>query len=119
MPDQRFRPCEHLRRPADFRAVYDLRASASSGPIVVYAKHSDLGHNRLGLSVSKKVGNAVVRNRTRRRLREAYRVGREQLATSFDLVVVARSAELPEFTELVPLLVRTAGDAIRRAGRRV
>src|SRR4051812_37276340 len=104
MPDQRFRPGEHLRRPADFKAVYDFRASASSGPVVVYAKRNELGHNRLGLSVSKKVGNAVVRNRTRRRLRETYRLVREQLLAGFDLVVVARSAELPEFAELLPLL---------------
>ncbi|MFL5331427.1 MAG: ribonuclease P protein component [Gemmataceae bacterium] len=111
MGDHRFRPKEHLRRPADFRRVYDGRASASDNALIVYAWPNALPHNRLGLSVSRKHGGAVVRNRIRRLLREAYRLGKCTLPTGFDLVIVPRSGPMPPLAELVvnfPILVRAA-----------
>ena len=92
----RFRPHEHLRRPADFQAVYDRRRSAADGTLVVYAKENGLPCSRVGLSVSKKFGGAVVRNRIRRLMREAYRLERDGLPTGFDLVLIPRPAD--EFT---------------------
>ncbi|MGI8649059.1 MAG: ribonuclease P protein component [Rubrobacter sp.] len=58
----------------------------------VHAFENGLGHPRLGLSVSKKVGNAVVRNTVRRRLREAFHNSRDEIPVSLDLVVSARPA---------------------------
>src|SRR3954471_18702609 len=101
MPDQRFRPHEHLRRPADFRRVYDGRSSASDAALIVYAWPNELPHNRLGLSVSRKHGGAVIRNRIRRMLRETYRLNKTTLLMGFDYVIVPRSRPLPPLSELL------------------
>lgn len=89
-PDQRFLAKFHLRSGVDFRRVYDTKCSAADGRIVVYAAHNTLGHPRIGLSVSRKVGNAVVRNRCRRLFREAFRLEREALPPGVDLVLIPR-----------------------------
>jgi ribonuclease P protein component len=81
----------HLRRPGEFAAVYDARVRESRGPLMVYAKPNDLGHPRLGMSVSRKVGNAVRRNRIRRLLREAFRHMQHDFPRGYDLVVVVRA----------------------------
>ena len=113
----RFRPHEHLRRPADFQAVYDRRRSAADGTLVVYARENGLPHSRVGLSVSKKFGGAVVRNRIRRLLREAYRLGRDDLPTGFDFVLIPRPQEeyaLDPFRESLAKLVKQAVKKIAR-----
>ena len=56
-----FRPAEHLRRPADFRRVYERRRSAADDLLIVYACENGLPYLRLGLSVSRKMGGAVER----------------------------------------------------------
>src|SRR5438067_12723605 len=89
----RFRPAEHLRRPSDFRRVYDRRRSVSDGWLIVYACENDLGHLRLGLSVSRKVGGAIQRNRLRRLYREAFRLTRHLMPTGMDLVLIPRLRE--------------------------
>jgi ribonuclease P protein component len=86
-----------LLRPQDFARVYEHRFSAAEGPIVVYAAPNDEpeGRVRLGLSVSRRVGSAVVRNRWKRRLREAFRTVRGGLPEATDLVVVVRGGPPP------------------------
>ena len=59
--------------------------------MVVYGRKNKLGHNRLGLTSSVKLGHAVVRNRARRRLREVYRLNSPQLRKGWDIILVARS----------------------------
>jgi ribonuclease P protein component len=87
-----------LKRPIDFKAVYAARQSVASGPLVFYGRQrTDSGApTRLGLSVSRRVGNAVVRNRWKRRLREAFRLLRQDLPAGFDLVVIVRASGPPE-----------------------
>jgi len=82
-----------LLRPADFTRVYDRRTSAAAGPIVVYAAPNRCadGGVRLGLSVSRRIGGAVERNRWKRVLREAFRAVRADLPAGTDLVIVVRS----------------------------
>ena len=73
-----------------FRRLYHTGAVAN-GFLVLYARPNRLEMNRIGITVSKKLGHAVVRNRVRRRLREVYRLHEEQFAPGWDIVVVARS----------------------------
>ena len=104
-----FRPPEHLRRPADFRRVYERRRSASDDCLIVYACENGLPYLRLGLSVSRKVGGAVQRNRIRRLYREAFRLTRHEMPVGLDLVVIPRSTEQPELETLkrsLPRLVK-------------
>lgn len=75
-----------------FRRLYAKGKSAVTPCVAVYCRRGGHpGSNRLGLTVGVKIGHAVVRNRIRRRLREAYRLSEGNLATGYDIVVVARS----------------------------
>lgn len=73
-----------------FRRLYSKGKSAVSPCLAVYCRKNHLGHNRLGLTVGTKLGKAVIRNRTRRRIREAYRLHELEFRTGYDIVVVAR-----------------------------
>src|SRR5229473_7220253 len=104
-----FRRHEHLRRPQDFRRVYDRRRSVSDQWLIVYARENDLPYLRLGLSVSRKVGVAPHRNRLRRLYREAFRLTRHEMPTGLDLVLIPRGPEEPTLEALkrsLPRLVR-------------
>lgn len=79
-----------LKSNRDFQRLYRRGKSAVSPCVAVYARANRLGRNRLGITVSTKVGHAVVRNKVRRRLREAYRIHEEMFRQGMDIVVVAR-----------------------------
>ena len=74
-----------------FRALYGRGKSKAGKAMVVYCMKNRMpGVNRLGITVSKKLGKAVTRNRIRRRLREAYRLSEASFKTGYDIVIVAR-----------------------------
>ena len=73
-----------------FRRLYSTSGQANSY-LVLYARKNRTGTNRVGITVSKKLGHAVVRNRVRRRLREVYRLHESRFQPGWDIVVVARS----------------------------
>lgn len=74
-----------------FRRLYARGKSAANSYLVIYCRKNGSTENRIGYTVSKKLGHAVVRNRVRRRLREIYRLHETEFLPGRDLVVVARS----------------------------
>lgn len=73
-----------------FRRAYNRGKTAADSRLALYVRRNGRKTNRLGLTVSTKLGCAVVRNRVRRRLREIYRLNEGSLSAGFDVVVVAR-----------------------------
>jgi ribonuclease P protein component len=110
-----------LRTPADFQRVRDAAPRGLPHPLLVlYQAPNDLPLARVGITVSGRVGNAIVRNRVKRRLREALRLRLSQLPSGQDLVVVARPrAAAATWTELNvaldTVLARAGGSATAAA----
>lgn len=83
---------ESLKRNQDFRRVYAEGKSYANRYLVMYTLENQTDGNRLGISVSKKVGNSVVRHRITRLIRESYRIREELFNSGLDMVVVARKS---------------------------
>ena len=83
---------ESLKKNQQFRTVYEKGISTANRYFVIYKLENGLGRNRLGISVSKKVGNSVVRHHLARLIRENYRLSEELYKEGYDIVVVARVA---------------------------
>lgn len=83
---------ESLKKHEDFKYVYKTGRSFANKYLVMYVIENNLGKNRLGISVSKKVGNSVVRHRITRLVRESYRLNEEMFNSGLDIVVIARNA---------------------------
>ena len=80
-----------LKKNYEFKRLYNKGRSAVTPFLVVYCLKNRSGSDRVGFTVSVKLGKAVVRNRIRRRLREIYRLNRDRLKSGYDIVIVARS----------------------------
>ena len=74
----------------EFRRIYRRGKTAVSPTLVLYGQKNRQGKTRLGITVSTKIGNAVVRNRVRRRLREIWRLNKDVLQPGWDIILVAR-----------------------------
>lgn len=83
---------ESLKKNSDFQNVYKHGKSYANRLFVMYILENNLEKNRLGISVSKKVGNSVIRHHITRLVREAYRLQEETFQIGLDLVVIARAA---------------------------
>lgn len=124
---------ESLKRNHEFRRLYDKGKSSASRCMIIYCRRNGrdkpgpriragAAPNRLGITVSAKLGGAVLRNRIRRRLRETYRLGEGGLGRGFDIVIVARApaADAPfdelgaEFRRLCARLSLTAAPEEKR-----
>ena len=81
---------ESLKRNSDFQRVYREGKSYANRYLVLYVLQNQTERNRLGISVSKKVGNSVVRHRMARLIRESYRLQEDMFNSGLDMVVIAR-----------------------------
>ena len=88
--DFRFTKFERLTRKKEFEKVFGEGTVLKNAEVVLYVMHNDLPNARLGLVVSKKVGNAPRRNRAKRLLREVYRLNKHFLKVHVDIVVIPR-----------------------------
>jgi ribonuclease P protein component len=113
----RFPKSAHLRSPADFQRVYDQRRSVSDDWLVVYGCRNGLEHTRLGLSVSRKVGGAVQRNRLRRLYREAFRLSRGELPAGLDLILIPRPPKEPTLEVLLNVLPKLVASLARKLAK--
>ncbi len=102
-----------LRKRADIERVRALKRSWAHPLLVLYVAPNDLGITRIGVSVSRKVGSAVVRNRVKRRIREAARLRYEELVQGYDLLFIAR----PAAAEADWQAIREAVDSLLRRAR--
>jgi ribonuclease P protein component len=108
MSDHRFPKQARLLRASEFERVFDARNSASDTWIVLYGAASKLGHARMGMTVSRRVGGAVVRNRWKRLLREAFRMTQVDLPP-LDLVCVVRGQLPPTLGQMRESLIALTG----------
>ena len=90
-----------LKQNHEFRRLYSKGKSAVSPYFVVYCRKTGRPENRLGITTGVKLGNAVKRNRARRRIRELYRTHEKELLSGYDIVIVARTRAIyGRYTEL-------------------
>jgi ribonuclease P protein component len=115
-PRLSFPQSRRLKTPAEFERCYARKRSASDGLLVVYACENGLGHPRLGCSVSRKVGGAVVRNRYKRLFREAFRLAQHELPAGVDFVLIPRGGAEPTQEAVKESLVKLAKQAARKLG---
>lgn len=104
-----------LLSSAQFRRVYAGKVFAADDTLVLNAIANDVGHLRLGLSIGKKVGNAVVRNHWKRGIREAFRLQQDQFPIGMDIVVRPRKdADCQSFA-----IHQSVAKLIRRAAKKI
>ena len=107
-----------LRKQADFDRVHREKVYAADDILVLRGSRNGLEHARLGLSVSRKVGNAVVRNRWKRLIREAFRLSRKNIPRGIDFVVRPRRGAVADFAAIqasLPLLCRRLARQAKKA----
>ena len=114
MTSQRFPKRMRLVSAKQFERVFAGRVSASDSWIVLYGAANDVGHTRLGLTVPRRIGGAVQRNRWKRLLREAFRLQQNELP-ALDLVCIPRTNTPPELGQLMASLLALS----QRLGRKV
>ena len=79
-----------LRSNMEFKRVYSKGKTYWNRNLVLYVKKNELGHNRVGYSITKKVGNSVVRNKIRRRMKEIYRLNFHKLKGDYDIIIIPK-----------------------------
>lgn len=107
--ERTFRRRHRISHARDYQATFDAKVRATRGPLTVFGRPNGLPHSRLGLSIGRRAGPAVVRVRLKRQLREAFRLLGAEVPAGYDLVVTVR----PHAT----LRLAAYRDALRSAAR--
>lgn len=119
-PVQRYRytAAHRLGGDAEFKAVFDNKLRKNAGPLAVLALPNSCEHHRLGLTVSRRVGNAVKRHRIKRRLREAFRLSHHGWPGCYDLVVIVYPHAVLPMQDYADLFTTAVGQLHTVAQRR-
>lgn len=112
--NQEFPKSARLRTSLEFQRVYRQSQRWGNSVLLVFGRRNDLMITRLGLSVSRKFGGAVRRNRIKRLVREAFRLIRQQFPAGWDLIVIPRPGVQPTISQIQ----QTLADATRRFEQR-
>ena len=111
--DLRLINTESLKNNIQFRSVYNEKKAKADRCFVMFIRENGLDHNRLGISVSKKVGNSVVRHRLTRLIRESYRLHEDVFSSGLDIVVTVRGVK--NNPQIIPLIVRMKRQDVDRS----
>ena len=115
MPDRGLSKQVRLLKSSDFERVFAARNSVGNSCLAIFGAANEMRRPRLGITVSRRVGNAVARNRWKRLLREAFRLSQSELP-AVDLVCVVRGPEPPALEQLMTMISGMAW-RIERRGR--
>lgn len=118
MTNERFPKSHRLLSGDEFDRVFNTKCSVSDRRLVIYGAGNDLGHSRLGLVVSRKVGTAVIRNRWKRLMREAFRLTRVELPEAIDFVLIPRHGVEPDLEGLKSSLLDLTRQVSRKLRKR-
>ena len=110
----RFTKSQHLRSKSDFERVYALKCKAADGVLLIFAAPNDGPLTRIGLSVSKKHGGAIVRNRLKRLLREAFRLKQDSIPLNLDLVIIPLDKQKASLLAYQESIVKVTRRLVRR-----
>ena len=101
---------ESLKKNRDFKQVYNQGKSYANRYLVMYVLENHTDRNRIGISVSKKVGNSVIRHRITRLIRESYRLQEDMFNSGLDIVVIARAtARNADYHQIESALMHLGG----------
>ncbi|MGL6196242.1 MAG: ribonuclease P protein component [Thermoguttaceae bacterium] len=106
MPDFSLKKTDRIRKQDEFQKIYKLRRSVSDSFLILYVFPNGLSKTRLGMSVSRKVGNAVVRNKWKRLIREQFRLNKHTLPVGFDFLFIPKPKTAPIPFQRVGLSLR-------------
>ena len=97
---------KRLRKTKEFDSVFQSGKSYANKYFVIYLSKNSLGANRIGVSVSKKIGNSVVRHRMKRLIKESFRLHEDMFNSGLDIVVIVRKgAEVLSYKEVTEALI--------------
>ena len=106
MSNFRFTRHHRLTKRSDFDLIFQRGRVVADATLVIHGIHSETARSRIGISISKKVGNAPTRNRWKRLIREAYRLQQHQLPNHLQLVVRPKKGAKPDFHQVCKALQR-------------
>ncbi|QDU40428.1 Ribonuclease P protein component [Maioricimonas rarisocia] len=104
----------HLRKAGEFQHVYGLRQRAGDSHLLIFAAANSHPYTRIGLSVSKKHGNAVTRQRIKRLMREAFRLSQHEIPGGLDLILIPRQDSGAGLEDYQTSLLRLSRKLARR-----